>query len=858
MKKWSFIVLLYGCLSSCALAGTEARKTIDFNFDWQFHLGEVEGAFIPDNAEGVEWERVRLPHDWSVDLPYSQEKSASSTGFKAGGIGWYRKTFSLSQSDMSKAMWFEFDGIYNNAEIWINGHFAGRRPSGYSSFAIDLSAHALAGKNMVTVKVNRTAFNDARWYTGSGIYRDVRLVKANQNHIEHWGVQVLTPKVSADKASVSVRAELALTDLALSGINEAKEFNSSNLYLDVQILDPDGKRVAASKTKLKQGQATVINSELQLQRPQLWTLEQPTLYTAKVALRSKLGVVDSTETQFGVRSLAFDPDQGFFLNGKSTEFKGVNLHHDAGAVGAAVPKEIWRYRLEKLQSVGVNALRLAHNPHSTDLLDLADEMGFLIIAEMFDDWLRPKDKSVVFLSDNAGKGDAVKSYTEHFPQWAERDLSDLIRRDFNHPSVIMWSIGNEIEWTYPYYNASQQWDGDKKDYHGKNPPVYDPARVRKEFDNNKGQEVDHLARTAKYLANIVKKLDVSRPVTAGMVTPSVNFVSGYADALDVAGFNYRSQEYDAAHEMYPDKPIYGSENWGTWPEWKAAKDRAFVPGIFIWTGFAYKGEAGPWPRKGLEISLFDYAGNKTPRGHQFEGFWVDEPKVYLATIDAAESEFQFNKQEGWVFTERAHPIEQMQWLRAWEWYDVDDSWNYQSQQDVIVHVYSNTEQSELLLNGISLGKQSISDDNNRILFWQLPFTAGELKVVGYNDGQPVAEYALHTHQTIASIELTSTKKQMQADQYDVAHVHVRLVDKNGNTVLNHDDSVSFSVSGPGTLLAVDNGWENSVQDERADNILPHQGRALAIIQSTDVAGDITLRVATQGAEPVFITLNSSN
>ncbi|MGY0565834.1 MAG: glycoside hydrolase family 2 TIM barrel-domain containing protein, partial [Paraglaciecola chathamensis] len=342
------------------------------------------------------------------------------------------------------------------AEVWINGHFAGGRPNGYSSFTVDLTSHAVVGENVVTVKVNRTAYNDARWYTGSGIYRDVRLIKTNKNHIGHWGVQVLTPKVSKNKATLTINTKLVLTDLASQKEKE--------LYLDIRILDPNGNEVETSSINVSTYYATHIDSELSLQQPQLWSLEQPALYTAEVSLRRKNAVVDSTRTRFGVRSIAFDANRGFLLNGKSTELKGVNLHHDAGAVGAAVPKEIWRYRLEKLQSVGVNALRLAHNPHSTDLLDLADEMGFLVIAEMFDDWLRPKDKSVVFLSDNAGQGDSVKSYTEHFPRWAERDLTDLIRRDFNHPSIIMWSIGNEIEWTYPFYNASQQWDGEKKDY----------------------------------------------------------------------------------------------------------------------------------------------------------------------------------------------------------------------------------------------------------------------------------------------------------------------------------------------------------------------------------------------------------
>ena len=537
-------------------------------------------------------------------------------------------------------------------------------------------------------------------------------------------------------------------------------------------------------------------------------------------------------------------------------YKGVNLHHDAGAVGAAVPKEIWRYRLEKLQSVGVNALRMAHNPHSTELLELADEMGFLVISEVFDDWLRAKDKSVVFLSDNAGKGDSVKSYTDHFPEWAERDLIDLIHRDFNHPSVFMWSIGNEIEWTYPYYNRSQIWDGEKQDYRGKLPPVYDPARVKESFEKNKGPKVDPLARTAKFLSDLVKEHDTSRPVTAGMVTPSVNYISGYTDALDVVGFNYRAQEYDIAHKTYPNKPIYGSENWGTWPEWQAANEREFIPGIFIWTGFAYKGEAGPWPRKGLEISLFDYAANKTARGHQMEGFWVDKPKVYLATIPADKAEYQYDEEQGWVYTERKHPVKQMQWVRKWDWYNVEDSWNYQDDEKILVHVYANTDESELFLNGKSLGKQSISDENNRILFWYVPFEAGEIKVVGYNKGQKVAEYGVNTHGKLHSLELTASKTELKADTYDVSHVHVRMVDKDGNTVLDNQSKITFELSGVANLIAVDNGSENSVQDETASHIIPHYGRALAVIQSTEKQGDIVLTAYVDGAKKASITLAS--
>lgn len=814
-------------------AADNTRHISDFNFNWQFMLKDENAVFINDDNEQSlgSWQTINIPHDWSVELDYTEQNAASSTGFKPAGVGWYRKEFNLSDDDLNKVVWLEFDGIYNNSQVWINGHFVTERPNGYISFVAPVSKYALKGKNVVTVKVNRTAYNDARWYTGSGIYRDVRLVKVHQHHIKHWGVQVTTPEVSRQKASIHISSALNIDTQ-----------RNSRLSLKVDILDANGEIVTSSKQKLKHSHSQTINTEIALKHPVLWQLDKPTLYKARVSLLQKSKTIDQVTQTFGIRSFEFTADRGFFLNGVQTKIKGVNLHHDAGAVGAAVPREVWRYRLDKLKKLGTNAIRLSHNPHSPDLLDLADEMGFLVIAEMFDDWLVAKDKSVVFLSDNAGKGESVKSYTEHFAQWAEQDLADLVRRDFNHPSVIMWSIGNEIEWTYPYYTQALIYKNGKVDYHGE-PPVYTPERLKKKFEEVTKGKPDDLARTAQYLSKIVKSLDTSRPITSGLVTPSVGFVSGYTDALDVVGFNYRAQEYDIAHATYPDIPLYGSENWGTWPEWKAALDREFIPGIFIWTGFAYKGEAGPWPRKGLEISLFDYAGNTTPRGHQFETFWVDKPKVYLATIDAELSEYTFDQVNGWVFTEREHPVKQMQWVRKWEWYGVSENWNYKDAQPVITHVYSNTEESELFINGRSLGKQTISDGNNRILFWEVPFEAGELRVVGYNGGKPVAEYALHTHTPPTKLNIKATKTTLEADHYDVSHIHVQLLDKNGNNVVNDEYTVLFEITGAGKLLVVDNGWENSVQAEKSDRLTTHQGRALAIIQSTFDKGQIEVNVS---------------
>ena len=842
--------------TSAAENSTLNRTQVDFNKNWQFRLADTRGAFLFDEvSKQQQWETIDVPHDWSVALPYTQENTASSTGFKQGGIGWYRKTFDIKKSDFQRTLWLEFDGIYNNSSIWINGSFAGERPNGYTSFKVDLNEYMVEGENQISIKVDRTAYNDSRWYTGSGIYRDVRLVSVNKQHIAHWGVQITSHKVSSKSAELALNTTLNLSTPA----------NQQNLQLISEIKNAKGELVA-SGTKRIDSQSTstpTILTNIKIERPALWQLDKPHLYTAHISLSRQnddgnMQTLDTYEQTFGIRSIAFTADKGFFLNGKQTKIKGVNLHHDVGALGAAATKAAWRYRLKKLQSIGVNAIRLSHNPHSPQLLELADEMGFLVMAETFDDWLQAKKKSVVFLSDNAGSGDAISSYTEHFAKWAERDLRDLIKRDFNHPSVIMWSIGNEVEWTYPYYSQSQMFDEEKADYYGAKPPIYEPKRVLENYKKVKGEGPDNLSRTAHYLTKIVKSIDTSRPVTAGLVIPSVGFVSGYTDALDVVGFNYRAQEYDTAHKTYPNKPIIGSENWGTWAEWNAVKEREFVPGIFVWTGFAYKGEAGPWPRKGLEISFFDFAGNKTPRGHLFETLWVEKPKVYMATIAAKDSEYQFDKDKGWTFTERTHPIKQMQWLRKWEWYGVSDTWNYSKNEDVTVHVYANTEQTELFINDKSLGKQTLSDAQNGILFWQLPFAQGELKVVGYNQGKKVAEYALNTHGEAAKIALHPDKLTLSADTYDLAHIHAKIIDKNGNTVVLDSKDVEFTVSGAANLVAVDNGWENNVQIATNSSINTHMGKALGIVRSNGEKGEIRVTAHVEGLAPVSIVLQAED
>lgn len=829
-------------VATCLVTGSHAepgspRQTIDFNLDWQFHLGPKE---TPEKND-PDWQSVRLPHDWSIRESYRQGETAASTGFVPGGVGWYRKVFSLPESDAGKAIWIEFDGVYCKSEVWINGQRLGFRPNGFSSFSYELTDHLKFGDqpNDLLVKVDHSAYVDARWYTGSGIYRNVRLVKTSPVHVARWGVQITTPQVDTSSADVNVRTEVVGSE-------------SDTIEVSTSILDADGVEVATEIAKENAGR---FETTVAVTNPLLWGVETPNLYVARTTVRQNGTVVDQTETVFGIRTFSFDANEGFSLNGNAMKIKGVNLHHDAGAVGAAVPKSIWEYRVNKLKSIGVNAIRMSHNPHSVELMEVCDEMGMLVMDEFFDEWSVPKDTSIVYLGDNKGRGiDAARGYSEHFEEWAERDLKDLIRRDFNHPSVIMWSIGNEIEWTFPKYTEAFNMLNPGHVNHV-DTPEFDPEKVKAVFDELTGGE-DRLATTAKQLSAWVKEVDTTRPVTCGSVRPSIAAVSGYADAVDVLGFNYRANCYDAAHAQYPDLKIIGSENWGAWSEWKSVRDRDFVSGMFAWTGFAYMGEAGPWPRKGLNISFFDFAGFKMPRGHFFECLWKDDPKVYMVTTPESESEFSWSQDEGWEFKMQMTKPPLWSELRRWEWYRVNEHWDYADGDDMVVQVYSNCDKVELFLNGASLGKKAMADfPEDNIAKWLVPYQQGELKVVGYRNGEVACEYKLVTPGKLARIELTCDKRQLKADGNDVVHVTARLMDASGETVTNEPTPIVFEIAGNGKLLAVDNGWEMNVDSHYQPSVTSHNGRALAIVQSNREQGSIEVSASAGGLQSDAMWLN---
>ena len=820
--KYVSLIITSAVFTFSGCVGPGAREVLDFNFDWHFYLGDARENDMIGKPGQYQWKTIRLPHDWSVESSFTTANTGASTGFLPGGIGWYKKEFSLTESDKDKVIRIEFDGIYNNAKVWVNGTFLGERPYGYSSFSYDLTPHLNFGDqaNTLLVKVDRSNYLDSRWYTGSGIYRDVRLVKTSETHIPQWGVFVTTPEITREKASVHASVEIVSNGQA-------------PIELKGTILTAAGEALASSSQKATIDRTGKISLAFSIEDPLLWDIDSPNLYTLQLELYEGGNITDRSSQSFGVRTARFDASKGFFLNGKNIKLKGVNLHHAAGAVGAAVPEDVWRRRFEKLKSIGCNAIRTAHNPMDPKFLDLCDDMGFLVINEFFDEWNIPKGKNLHKLGDNLAPAEVSRGYSERFNEWAERDLKDCIRRDRNHPSVILWSIGNEIEWTHPYYSeAYKAVNGEQVYYLFR--PDFDSLKMKQALDKITGGR-DSLVSTAKKLAGWVKEMDTTRPVTCGSVLPSVGLASGYAQAVDILGFNYRAVEYDGAHKAYPNLLIYGSENWGAYSEWKACADRDFVAGIFCWTGFAYAGEAGPWPHKGLNISFFDFAGFKTPRGHFFQTLWKDEPHVYMGTTPASESEFKYDPKTGFTVEYKK------EWIRRWAWYDIYDKWQYETGEDIIVQAYTNCEENELFLNGESLGKKRLIDfAEDNIIKWLVPYTPGTLRLVGYRAGQAVSEHELKTTGEIAQIDLSVDRNMLRANHYDVVHVEARLMDKDGNLVTHDPALIRFEVDGNLRLLGIDNGSAYNVQDYKAYQCESHDGKVLLVLQSKNIPGKVKI------------------
>ncbi len=843
MRKIILLFTIFIGLISCQQkekTSTSITRETDFNFDWKFT--EVKDSLKPTIVplDDTNWRDIRLPHDWSIEHSFDK-KWDGATGYLPGGVGIYQKHFVTENDASKKSTFILFDGVYNNATFWLNGKQIGENPYGYSPVYFDLTniLKPKGEENVLTVHVDRTRYVDGRWYPGSGIYRKVKLVTLDKLHIPIWGTFVKTPEISKEKA---------LVDIDIKVVNQLTK--TSHFTLNTKIVDANGNQVAtkSSDLSLDSGKAQEFKQDLTVEQPKLWHYNNPNMYKAITTIVANGKKLDEYVTPFGIRKLEFKAGEGFFLNGENTLIKGVCIHHDGGLVGAAVPKGVWRRRLQLLKDGGVNGIRPSHNPFSQEFLDLCDEMGVLVQDEIFDEWDYAKDKRLNFHdrhNDYISRG-----YVEHFQKWWESDLTRSILRDRNHPSVIQWSIGNEIEWTYLHYRyVTGFWNNpdDPQEHTGYwgGKPKFSPEEMKARYDaSKKGEYI--LVETAKKLNNQVKALDPTRTTTANFIIPQVSMVSGFADIVDIAGFSYRNPDIPWAQKHFPDKQVTINECSGNYNDWKAVIENPGVYSMYMWTGIGYLGEKhGDWPNKSGWSDMLNIAGFKVQGWNYFKSIWVDEPHMSFGTIPLENSGFKKTGTSAQELPENSS---------AYNWRNTNMHWNYKKGEDIMVEVSTNAPKVELFLNGKSLGFRELEKTPDRILRWTVPFNAGKLEAKGVYNSKAV-ETTLETTTDVTEFTLNADKTTLEADAYDVSHLVVQLKDKNGNLVRTENKKVTFEVSGEAKLLGVDNGEPDNINDFQSNSVETGRGQALAIIQSKKVKGSVIITAKIEGLKDQSVTLN---
>jgi beta-galactosidase len=800
-----------------------ARTRESFDFDWRFNKGDAPGAQEPAFAD-ANWRTLDVPHDWSIEGPYAQENVAQ--GSLPTGIGWYRKRFRLPESSQGKKVFIEFDGVFENSEVWINGQYLGKRPFGYIGFEYDLTPYLSFGArdNVIAVKVDNSTQPNSRWYTGSGIYRHVWLTTTNPLHVAHWGTFVTTPQIAEAAANVQVKTRVS---------NEGKA--AARCTLATSILDRDGKVVQTDEASQEVG----ANGEyefmqvLKVEKPNLWSVETPYLYNVRSTVRDQSGTVDVYDTPLGIREAVFDADKGFLLNGQRVKVNGVCLHHDAGPVGAAVPTRMWERRLQVLKAMGCNGIRTSHNPYSPEFMDLCDRMGFLVMDEAFDEWRVSKTRN--------------NGYARYFNDWHERDVTDFVHRDRNHPSVVLWSAGNEI--------------GDQSAPNG--------------------------AETLRELLTIFHREDPTRMVTCGCDRIESEPLSNRARPeflalLDVVGYNYvdrwrdRIEKYYSIDKAaYPQRRMIGTESGGMggvrgsysgiFPSappagapggmmmmffgrggrpnintellWKYVSTYDYVAGDHMWTGIDYLGESR-WPGKGATSGVIDSCGFEKDGYYFYQSQWTKAPMLHL--------------------------------FPHWNWKGHEGDF-------IPVTVYTNCDSVELFVNGKSAGVQAyqfprygmtekygnygpgarrMQTTADLHLSWTIPYQPGTLRAVGTKDGKPVVTVEVSTTGEAAGIELKADRDAISADRQDVAHITVRVVDAQGRMVPDAANEVTFEVQGDGRLIGLDSGDMQSHEDYKGKTRKPLNGMCLAVVQSTAKPGQIRLTATSPGLKPATVVITT--
>lgn len=802
------LALVGGFVAASLKAQVSFGEPAKLNTGWKFLLGDVKDGASPDLNER-EWASVNLPHDWSVKGQLSPTL-ASSTGFLPGGIGWYRKSLEIPASQKGKRVYLYFEGVYNRSEVYVNGQLLGKRPNGYVSFLYDATPFIEYGKpNQIAVKVDHSRQADSRWYTGSGIYRNVWVVYSNPVHIAQWGVYTY-PEKTAKGYSLQVEVDVRNNLQTKSDVTIVNELQA-----------PGGKVVAKDSRRITVGAASEgkITASLRVANPQLWSLENPTLYVLNTKVLQDGKIVDQSKTTTGFRSFTFDPNNGFELNGQWMKVKGVCLHHDAGVLGAAVPREVWKRRILTLKEIGVNAIRTSHNPQAPDLYQLCDEMGMLVLNEAFDEWEFPKRKWLQ--GWNVGVPGFEGSY-DFFQEWGEKDLADMVKRDRNHLSVFAWSIGNEVDYPNDPYSHPVL-DGGAST--GFTQPIF--GGYKKD-----APEAKRLGDIALRLVAVVKKYDKSRPTTAGLAGVAMSNQTEYPGALDIAGYNYTESLYDSDHKKYPNRVIYGSENRHDLEAWKAVTSRKFIFGQFLWTGIDYLGESGRWPSRGFYSGLLDFGGFIKPRGYFRQSLWSDKPMAYIGTYP---TQRRNNSQE------RAPSMD------AWP------IWNYQDGQAIRVVAYTNAAKAKLLLDGVQVGDTKDYDAKTGIIYWDIPFKNGKLEVIGMDaTGKEVSNYSIRSSKQPYALKIVAADKEISSN--GLAQVVVQVVDEDGVPVLLSDNELTCQVAGPGELLGLEASNNEDMSDYTDNKHRVFHGQILAYVQSNGKAGEIHLRFSSPWLKPAELTV----
>ncbi|MEL7001340.1 MAG: glycoside hydrolase family 2 TIM barrel-domain containing protein [Bacteroidota bacterium] len=799
---------------SCSKSERPSSEKVNFNHGWKFHQNDSLDYSDP-GFNDISWRTLDLPHDWSIEGEYSENHSSGSLGgYLPTGIGWYRKTFQWTEISSTQQVFIRFDGVYMNSEVWVNGQYLGKRPNGYVTFEYDITSHLIEGDNVIAVKVDNSEQPNSRWYTGSGIYRNVWLLVKDLLTFNTNETFITTTVDSKEKAQVNVTYGLG---------NSYEE--SKNGKLLSYLVDGDNKLlVDQSLFSIPPYDSFNIATTFTMDNPRLWSPENPALYHLESKIVVDGDTLDQQLQKFGARSIRFDSETGFWLNGENIKIRGVNNHHDAGPVGAAVPKDVLLRRLLLMKDMGANALRTSHNPFAPEFYDLCDSLGFLVMDEVFDEWVA----SWPWQKDKKDEGKVPYGYHKYYEDWHERDLRDVIRRDRNHPSVFMWSVGNEIP-DQCYASG--------------------PERLKK-------------------LIKIVKEEDDTRPVTAGCCFIHLANETGFSSLLDVTGYNggggsifyerdkavypdrkfvateiphtfqtrgvYKTQSYMRAphqgipipnlteEEVFNEASTYYSSSYdnssvrlSARDSWKRTDSLSYVSGEFRWTGFDYLGESNlGWPARFFNFGILDLCGFPKDTYYFYKSQWTEELMVHV--------------------------------LPHW-------TWSGKEGVSIPVWVYSNADSVELFLNDSSLGTKSMAGKMN--LEWIVPYQPGKLQAKAYRGGNMVSQ-THHTAGPSAGIELTSDKVTLKANGTSVAHITVRILDDTGHFVPGANDSINFKVEGPAKIIGVENGDPLDHAPHKVNYRKAFNGMCLLMIQTTGESGPITILANRKGLKSTTITIAS--